>query len=201
MTVIIINSGVGNCGSIANIIHKVGGKAIITDDANLIEGAKKLILPGVGSFDRAINCLKKGGTFSVIKKAAENKIPILGICLGMQMMMEFSEEGQMSGLGFISGKVKKFQIGKEHPPIPNLGWSKLNIKKNSKLFDENIEHRFYFAHSYHVCCENSSDIIATSIFGDEFIAAFQRDNIYGVQFHPEKSHKFGFDFFRKFISI
>ncbi len=195
----IIDYGMGNLGSIANMIKKVGGRSIITSDIEVVKNATKLILPGVGTFDNGMQYLKDSGLIEALnQKVLEEKVPILGICLGMQIMTNRSEEGTMVGLGWVDAEVKKFVS--DELKIPHMGWNIVEHKKNSKLFDEReSEKRFYFVHSYCVSCNSEDDILTTTPYGHDFVSSFEKDNIIGLQFHPEKSHKFGMSIMRNFV--
>lgn len=196
----IINYNLGNLNSIANMLRKIGYDCEITGDAEKIQKAKKLILPGVGAFDHGIKNLYDLRLIDVLKaKVLEEKIPILGICLGMQLMTKSSEEGVLSGLGFINAATKKFVLASNYK-IPHMGWNTIEIKKKSTLTSnmEHEENRFYFVHSYYVHCEQESDILATTHYGIDFVSMFEHDNIFGAQFHPEKSHKFGMQLLKNF---
>jgi len=198
----IIDYGMGNLGSIANMIKKIGYQTEITRDTEKIKEAKKIILPGVGSFDQAIFNLKELELFDLIKyKADTEKIPTLGICLGMQLLTKSSEEGESSGLNLINAEVKRFKFQDVSKfKIPHMGWNFVDQKKEYSLFKDMYEDpRFYFVHSYHVVCNYADDILTTTEYGYPFISAFARDNIMGVQFHPEKSHKFGMKLLKNFI--
>lgn len=198
----IINYGVGNIQSIQNIINHVGGKCRILYSADEIKYVEKLILPGVGSFDHGMEGLIKGNWVEPLNEYVCQGKTILGICLGMQLMCNCSEEGKLKGLGWIDGFVQKFDFdSKSNLKIPHMGWSNLIIKNNSDLFSINDQHRFYFVHSYHVVCREDSIETSSVNYGTEITTSFQKANIYGVQFHPEKSHKFGKELFKKFISI
>ena len=196
---VIIDYGLGNLGSIANMIKKVGHKCIITSELEEIKKASKLILPGVGSFDNGMKSLKELGMIEVLnQKILIEKTPILGICLGMQLMTQSSEEGKLSGLGWIDAKTKKF-VSDTHK-IPHMGWNIIKHQKESKLFDEcKSEKRFYFVHSYCVSCNNQEDILANTNYTQDFVSSFEKENIIGVQFHPEKSHKFGMQLLKNFV--
>jgi glutamine amidotransferase len=202
MTVLIANYGMGNVGSIANMIRKAGGNPVVSDDPAAIAVAEKLVLPGVGAFDQGMQALGDSGLLGSIREAVSNGVPVLGICLGMQLMMESSEEGKLPGLGFVPGEVLKFPVGNAMPRVPHMGWGRITLKKGSPLFPEyEDEQRYYFVHSYYVSCRDVGDVVATTVHGLEFVAAFNRGNLYGVQFHPEKSHRFGMELFRRFLAV
>jgi glutamine amidotransferase len=195
----VIDYGMGNLGSIANMIKKVGAKSIITSSVEDIKRADKLILPGVGSFDNGMRQLKELGLIDTLNtKVLDDKTPILGICLGMQLMAESSEEGELDGLGWVEAKSKKF-ISKSLK-VPHMGWNIIYNQKESKLFSlTDDEKRFYFVHSYFVECNREEDILTTTYYGHDFVSSFEKENIVGVQFHPEKSHKFGMKLFKNFV--
>lgn len=200
----IIDYGCGNLGSIRNMIRKIGGEAVITSDIEQIRQAKKIILPGVGSFDTGMNNLKQSGFIDILnEKAFTEKIPVLGICLGMQLMTKGSEEGNENGLGWFDAQTLKFRFPKGSAnKIPNMGWKHVIQKKESKLFKEMYaEPRFYFVHSYYIESNQAEDVLATSVYGQEYVSAFEKENLCGVQFHPEKSHKFGMKLFTNFLAI
>jgi len=199
----IIDYGLGNPGSILNMLHKLHFDAIITSDAYEIKGASHLIIPGVGSFDKGISNWNSLGLKDLVDYEVLHKHkPVLGICLGMQMMCIESEEGILSGLGWINAKVKKFIFIEKSFKIPHFGWEEITVLVNSPLFKglEN-EARFYFVHSYHVYLNSAGIETAKCTYGYPFTAAFQKDNIFGVQFHPEKSHSFGMRLLSNFISL
>jgi imidazole glycerol-phosphate synthase subunit HisH len=193
--IIIVDYGMGNLGSVLNMIKKVGSRAVISSEPAEISKAEKLILPGVGAFDNGILNLKKMGLLDILnEKVLDRKTPILGICLGAQLLTRKSEEGTLPGLGWIDAECVRFRSvdNTKHLKIPHMGWNEIVIQRNSSLlngFEE--EPRFYFVHSYFLKCNNVGDIIATATHGIEFAAAVNKDNIWGTQFHPEKSHKFG----------
>ena len=197
--IVVINYGMGNLGSIENMIKKIGYKCIITSDLEDIKNANKLILPGVGSFDSGMKNLKELGFIEVLnQKVIIDKIPILGICLGMQLMAKNSEEGTSDGLGWVDAVSKKFIS--DTLKVPHMGWNIINHQKKSKLFDEyESEKRFYFVHSYYVNCNQKGDILTTTNYGKDFTSSFEKENVIGVQFHPEKSHNFGMKLLKNFI--
>lgn len=203
----VIDYGMGNSASILNMIRKVNGAAELCSKPEQLNGAKAIILPGVGSFDNGMAKLENLKFINILNnKVFLDKIPFLGVCLGMHLLFEKSEEGSLPGLGLIKGSIKKFNFSKlklsSDLKVPNMGWRiiKPNSNKNLFLGLEN-EARFYFAHSYYANCVNQSDILATSTYGHQFTCSIRRDNIWGVQFHPEKSHKFGVTFFKNFLKI
>lgn len=198
--IVIVNYNMGNVGSVYNMIKKIGFEALITSNINEIEKAKKIILPGVGAFDNGIINLKKLGLIEILEyKVFKERVPILGICLGMQLMTKKSEEGELQGLSWIDSETKRFVS--DTYKIPHMGWNYVKIIKNSDLFSSEFsEWRFYFVHSYYVECYNKDDILTTTFYIHDFVSSFQRENIIGVQFHPEKSHKFGMMLLKNFIT-
>lgn len=201
--ILIANYGMGNLGSIANMIRKIGGEAEICDAPERIASAEKLILPGVGAFDHGMRSLKKAGMQDALCEAALKRgVPVLGVCLGMQLMLESSEEGHEFGLGWIGGRAKRFPTGGDHPRVPHMGWNSVRSVRDAPLLPLNLDkQRFYFVHSYMVECEEQSDILGISHYGQDFCSAFGRGNIFGVQFHPEKSHAYGMALFKRFLEL
>jgi imidazole glycerol-phosphate synthase subunit HisH len=199
----IVDYGVGNLASIQNMLKKAGHAGLISSRKEDILSAEKLILPGVGAFDTCAEKLRGSGLMDAInKKALEEKIPVLGICVGLQLLTEGSEEGVLPGLGWISGKVIKFRQDALQPgmKIPHMGWTEVEICKPSRLFEDMYEDpRFYFVHSYHLQLDNPEDALVEATYGYKFVAGVERGNIMGVQFHPEKSHKFGLRLLQNFI--
>ncbi len=202
MSIVIIDYGMGNLGSIANMLKKVGAKAVISSDIATIENADKLILPGVGAFDHGMRNLNELGLIPLLNtKVLQDKTPTLGVCLGMQLFSQKSEEGILSGLGWIEAETRRFNFNQEQLglKVPHMGWNLINLKQPHPVFTDMYEEpRFYFVHSYHVVCQQRENILATSHYGYEFVSAVARENIVGVQFHPEKSHKFGMKLYRNF---
>jgi glutamine amidotransferase len=199
--IVIVDYDMGNIGSVYNMLKKIGRKSEITRDLEKIRQADHIILPGVGAFDSGMEQLEKFGVVELIRhKALVDKTPILGICLGAQLMLEKSEEGQKVGLGLVQGEVKRFQLSAESKlRIPNMGWNQIEKVKSSKLVDVLPDQpRFYFVHSYHFKMAQPEDQLLMSEYGYSFCSAFQHENISGVQFHPEKSHKFGMALLRNF---
>ncbi len=201
----IIDYECGNLGSIQNMIKKIGGASRISSNPEEIANAKKLILPGVGAFDTGIKNLHDKGIWDILnKKVLHEKIPILGICLGMQLMTKSSQEGVLSGLSWIDAETCKFsfEYADKKRKIPNMGWNFIQLKKESVLFLNMYENpRFYFVHSYFVRCYNNQDVLAIAEYGFNYHCAFEKENIFGVQFHPEKSHKYGMKLFENFIAL
>lgn len=199
---VIIDYDAGNIGSLRNMLKKLGQDTHLTSDIQDINKATKLILPGVGSFDYGMRKLHELGIIETLNKKKEEGTPILGICLGAQLMCNSSEEGGMEGLKWVNAKVIKFpnQVNNKKLLVPHMGWDKVNASKQSRLFAElTSESRFYFVHSYYIQCASEEDILAQNKNGVIFDSAFERDNTVGVQFHPEKSHKFGKQLLENFI--
>lgn len=196
---------IGNTQSVINMIHRVGGQVVIANTPDDLLPAKKIILPGVGAYDTGMEELNNGGWTTVLNKLViEDHVPVLGICLGMQFFFDGSEEGKLPGLGWIPGYLRKFKQSETMPiKIPHMGWNAVEVKKNGGIIPSSSaeEIRYYFVHSYHAVCENEEHVIATAHHGYDVTAAVQRDNIFGVQFHPEKSHRFGMDLLKKFLLI
>jgi glutamine amidotransferase len=171
----------------------------------MIAKADKIILPGVGAFDNGVTSIRRSGLLSALnEKVIGEKVPTLGICLGMQIMSKQSAEGKLPGLGWIDATTIKFKFNGKNKmlKIPHMGWNRVVIKREDEIFSDMYEKaRFYFVHSYHVICENSVDVLATTYYGYKFTSAFIKDNIIGVQFHPEKSHKFGIKLFENFVGL
>lgn len=202
----IINYGAGNLQSVRNMLKKAGATdVLISDKVEDIQHAEKLILPGVGHFDYGMQKLNESGLIPILEqRVLQEKTPILGICLGAQLMTQSSEEGNVNGLGWVNGKTVAFNKTKlpEGYKIPHMGWNDVYANKESPLFEAMPEHpRFYFVHSYHLEMENERDVWLTANYGYYFCAAYQKDNIYACQFHPEKSHKFGMQLMKNFIEL
>ncbi len=201
----IINYGMGNLGSMLNMLRKIGAEALISSDYAAIANADKLILPGVGSFDAGMDSLKTHGLIPVLqKRVLEDKIPILGVCLGMQLLGKRSEEGKLPGLGWLDAETIrfKFEVDNINLKIPHMGWNQIDVSRSHALFDElEVDNRFYFVHSYHVVCFDPANILGTTSYDIEFTSAVIKNNIMGVQFHPEKSHKFGMRLLQNFAEL
>lgn len=201
--VVIVDCGLGNVGSIQNMLKRIGAGARPSADPAEIRRAPRLILPGVGSFDAGMERLNKVGLTALLTElAVEARVPILGICLGMQLMARRSEEGAAPGLGWIQADVRRFNFSgntQKALKVPHMGWNAVAVTRPTPLIDPAEETRFYFVHSYHVCCDQKLDVLATTTYGTAFTSMFQVDNITGVQFHPEKSHQFGMALFEKWL--
>lgn len=198
----IIDYGLGNLGSIYNMLKKIGCEDVIyattTED---VTRADKYILPGVGAFDTGMQMLNVSGMRNELdKQVLGNKKPILGICLGMQMLGRKSAEGTEEGLGYISFECKRFDVEARGLKVPHMGWDYVEIKKDIPIVrNPKEELRFYFVHSYYAKCEDDTDILMTCDYGLEFAAAVNKENIYGMQFHPEKSHGYGKWLLKNFV--
>lgn len=198
----IIDYGLGNLGSIGNMLKVIGEKPLITSDKDEIGKADKLILPGVGAFDAGMANLSRKNLIEVIKEQAlQEKKPILGICLGMQLLGRKSEEGSLAGLDLIPFDNIRFQLDDTDLKIPHMGWDIVKIKQENHPIVKELTgvQRYYFVHSYHAKCDSEKNILMTCDYGYEFASAVVKDNIYGVQFHPEKSHDFGMALLSNFV--
>lgn len=201
----IVNYGSGNINAIANIYKKLNISYLISRNPSELETVSHLVLPGVGAFDETMRILKKTGLKNFLNDMVmDKKKPIMGICVGMQVLAEGSEEGDLEGFGWIEGYVKKFDLSlfKDKPHVPHLGWNTVDAKKNHSIF-ENIDRRkgFYFLHSYYFDCKNDGDILGTTKYGLIYASAVNHDNVFGMQFHPEKSHQNGLTIFNNFTKI
>jgi len=209
MKIAILDYGIGNIGSLFNMLKKIGVQPEITNNINLLKTADALILPGVGAFDNAMKKLNEMKLIDILNDLVlnDNK-PILGVCLGMQMLGNTSEESAdnniVKGLGWLAADTKKLRhiITDVKVKIPHMGWNYVKPQKDFFLFENiNDQPRFYFAHSYYMHCADNADILATAVHGNiEFTVAIRHKNIAGVQFHPEKSHRFGLNFLKNFFS-
>jgi glutamine amidotransferase len=202
--IVIVDYGLGNLASVLNMFKKAGVKNVcISSDETVIEKASKLILPGVGAFDAGMDNLEKSGLIPLLnKKVMENKIPLLGICLGMQLLTNKSEEGVKPGLGWIDAETLKSNLDPSLKlKVPHMGWNYIKVLNQNPLIEMESKSRFYFVHSYYVKCKDESQSIATSDFGIDFTCMINKDNIYGAQFHPEKSLKFGMQVLENFAKL
>lgn len=198
----VVDYGIGNLGSIKNMFKRIGFPAVISSDLDQIAAADKLLLPGVGSFDNAMERINSTELRGILdRKALEEGTPILGICLGMQLLTRGSEEGNLPGLGWIPSNTVRFPIN-PGLKVPHMGWNLVTSPRTSLLtVDLPLESRFYFVHSYCVHVDNPENSILKTNYGIEFDAAIQRGNIYGTQFHPEKSHRFGMQLLTNFARL
>jgi glutamine amidotransferase len=199
----IINYGLGNLSAFVNVYKRLNIDVQLASTVSDLKKASKLILPGVGTFDQAMNKLNLSGLRNdldelVIKK----KIPIIGICVGMQIMGLKSDEGVLPGLGWIKGKVNRLFFNNKNLPLPHMGWNDIKIKKKSPLID-NLDNykKFYFLHSYYFQCQNLDDVIANINYGFDFPCIINHENIFGIQCHPEKSHYNGMNLLKNFAEL
>ena len=202
--IVIIDYGMGNVGSILNMLKSIHTEAIISSKISEIRKAEKIILPGVGAFDYAVKNLNKLGMIEPLNEVViDKKIPILGICLGMQLLTKKSEEGTLKGLGWIDAETIRFRFDKNSSlKVPHMGWNEVQITQTNPLFkDMYPDPRFYFVHSYYVKCNNDKNIMTTTKYGSDFTSSLVKENILGVQFHPEKSHKFGKLLLKNFVEL
>ena len=199
--VAIIDYGLGNLGSIANMLKVIGEKSIITADKEKIAAAERIILPGVGAFDAGMQKLNDAGLVTFIREQAlTHQKPILGICLGMQLLGRKSEEGQLGGLSLIPFDTVRLKLDDTNLKVPHMGWDIVEIKQENPLLDGLTgRQRYYFVHSYHAVCDSPENVLMTCDYGYTFACSVVRNNIYGVQFHPEKSHDFGMALLENFV--
>lgn len=202
---VIIDYGIGNLQSIKNMLKRIGVNGVISSEKSVIEGAQKFILPGIGAFDYGMSKLNESGCIPLLNdKVLKQKTPILGICLGAQLFTQRSEEGKTNGLGWFDAETVRFNFGNntDNLKIPYMGWNDVNYNSSSRLFANMYDNpRFYFVHTYHLKTAHHQEIIATSKYGYEFPVGLERENIIGVQFHPEKSHRFGMMILKNFSEL
>ncbi len=202
--IVIIDYGIGNLASVQNMFKKIGVKdVVVSSNKEVIASASKLLLPGVGAFDAGMSNLENSGLVPILnKKVIEEKTPILGICLGMQLLTKRSEEGKKLGLGWIDAETVRFNPDPALKlKVPNMGWNYITVKRPNPLVDMESKNRFYFVHSYYVKCFDETQSLATSNFGVDFTCMVNKENIFGAQFHPEKSLKFGMKVLENFSKI
>lgn len=202
----IVDYGIGNIQAFLNIFNRLGIKAQRAPNIKLLREASHIILPGVGHFDQAMKKLNNSGLRDCLENLVINSnIPLLGICVGMQVLANKSEEGVLPGLGWISGNVRAFSNNPtwSQLPLPHMGWNKLNINQSALISSENNDQlsEYYFLHSYYFDAKDKSTVNATSEYGFKFDAVINHENIYGVQFHPEKSHEYGEKILKNFSTI
>lgn len=200
----IVDYGMGNLGSVKNMFKRIGVACEVTGDLERIQKAQKILLPGVGAFDTAMSRINSSGMLPILNhKAMVEKVPVLGICLGMQLLTSGSDEGILKGLGWIAAKTLSFKEKiSDELKIPHMGWNVVNISASNEMtraFEG--ETRFYFVHSYFVKVDDARNSMMTTNYGLPFDSAIHQDNIFGAQFHPEKSHKFGMQLFRNFAKL
>lgn len=201
----IVDYGLGNINAFANIYKRLNIPFIAATSSQELLAASKVILPGVGAFDFAMQRLNESGMRETLDELVlERRLPVLGVCVGMQMMATSSEEGVKPGLNWIPGEVKKIDVSRlsHKPTTPHMGWNQICPQKDLQVFaDIDCEHGFYFLHSYYFSCRDASDILAVSEYAGEFACAIHRDNIYGFQFHPEKSLLNGVNLLKNFANL
>jgi imidazole glycerol-phosphate synthase subunit HisH len=202
--IVIIDYGMGNLNSVKRKLSLIGVKAVISSDSSTIINANKIILPGVGHFKKAVENLRKLKLWEILNDIVlKKKTPILGICLGMQLMAKHSEEGNAEGFGWFDADVIKFRINNVLKyKVPHMGWNNLIMKRKTSLFDGvDLSSEFYFVHSYHLKCFNQEHILTETVYENSFVSSIQKENIYGVQYHPEKSHDAGELLLNNFIKM
>ena len=201
--VVIIDYGMGNIRSILNKLDRAGQRSYVSYEEDVIEKAEKLILPGVGHFLNGMKKLNERNIINILnQKVLVDKIPILGICLGMQLFTCYSEEGNTKGLGWLDAETIKFRLEDIKHKVPHMGWNSIDKKKDSLLLKGIPDNcYYYFVHSYHIKCNNINDILTMSFYGYDFISAIEKDNIFGTQFHPEKSHGWGEKILNNFLDL
>jgi glutamine amidotransferase len=197
----IVGSGAGNVGSVLKMIARIGSEARVITTPEEIASAQKLILPGVGAFDAGMAALRATGLDEAIQRAVSNNgATILGICLGMQLLLDGSDEGSSVGLALVPGRARRFDVQAQGLRVPHMGWNEVEPVRQSVLFaGEDAEQRFYFAHSYYVECSEPADVAGETTYGIRYASALQRGRVFGVQFHPEKSHRFGMALLGRFL--
>ena len=203
MEVTIVEGGIGNVKSVLRMFEAVEVSAELVSDPAEAADCRRLVIPGVGAFDAGMAALNRGWRGMLDHLALERRVPVLGICLGMQLLCRRSEEGEASGLGWIAADVKRIDTGGDPAlKIPHMGWADVTpVRPNPLIPEDEGEQRFYHVHSYRADCDDPADVIATARYGTEFTTALQHGNIFGVQFHPEKSHRFGMALMRRFASL
>lgn len=204
-TIAVVDYGVGNLNSVANMIRRAGAEAALVRTPAEILQAERLVLPGVGAFDACRQALDRAeGVEAAIRKAVARNTPLLGICVGMQLLGSASEEGTLPGLDLIPAQVRRFDPARMEDRgsirIPHMGWRSVTPRGRATLLQGELAelNRFYFVHSYYFDCDDPEHIAGTAFYGHEFTAAVERGRVYGAQFHPEKSHRFGLALFRNF---
>lgn len=197
----VVDSGVANLGSILNMLKRIGVDSRVSRDPGLIRDADKLILPGVGAFDAGMAGLRRDGLSEALDEAVTRRaVPVLGLCLGMQLMGQSSEEGSSSGLGWIDVRCVRFAFpsGLLARKVPHMGWNTVEVQQPHPIFAGLHDARFYFVHSFHAVAADEANVLARTEYGEKFPSSIVKDNIIGMQFHPEKSHRFGMQLLRNF---
>tara|TARA_B100001250_G_C19789812_1_gene785917 strand:- start:609 stop:1214 length:606 start_codon:yes stop_codon:yes gene_type:complete len=198
----ILDYKMGNLGSVQKALKRLDIDSIITNKHKDLIEVDKIILPGVGNFKEGIKNLNKLGLTNCLNELViDKKIPILGICLGMQLLCNFSEEGNKEGLGWINADVIKFNFNDSRFKIPHMGWNTVEVIKDTPLLDKNSLDDYYFVHSFYIKCNNPKNIIGITNYKNSFVSVFNSNNIYGTQFHPEKSHMEGLKILKNFSEL
>jgi imidazole glycerol-phosphate synthase subunit HisH len=195
----VIDSGIGNFLSVVNMLKKIGYESILTDDYDLISKSKILIFPGVGNFDHVMHKIYEKKIDKAILNSLEKNSKLLGICVGMQALFTKSEEGELKGLNLINGYIRKFNFKNNNFKIPHMGWNEVKFNNKSVFSKTLANNKFYFVHSYFADCNDKGDILGITNYSTDFVSSVKKGNIYGVQFHPEKSHYFGKEFLKIFL--
>jgi glutamine amidotransferase len=191
--IVVVDTGIANLGSLRNMFKRIGQPVLLSADAPDIANATKLVLPGVGAFDTGMQRLTELDLVGPLSEAAlERRIPVLGVCLGMQLITKGSEEGTLPGLGWIDAETIAFRRDDPDVKVPHMGWNTVSPTRQDTLFKGLADDaRFYFVHSFHVRCADDADVLGWTTHGSRFASAVQHENVMGTQFHPEKSHRFG----------
>ena len=203
-TIHVIDLGIGNLGSVINMLNRAGVRVERTSDPAVIATARKVILPGVGSFDALVHKIDAAGFRTPLLEHAHAGKYLLGICLGMQVLANSSEEGRLDGLGLVPGRVRHFRFEGENVQlkVPHMGWNSVAPRyAHSLAHGLETGARFYFVHSYHFECDEKDDVLFHTHYGFDFASAVKRGNVIGVQFHPEKSHRFGLQMIQNFVEL
>ncbi len=203
-SIVVIDYGVNNVGSVVNMLRRLEVEPLVARDGRDVVGASAIILPGIGAFDTGVVNLERTGLFNAIRERAAQGAPILGICLGMQLLTRGSEEGSREGLGLVPATARRFAFdnGARRLKVPHMGWNETDCI-DPELFAgfEQEAARFYYVHSYHVLCDDSAHVAARSTYGIPFTAAVRAGHVFGTQFHPEKSHRFGMRVLSNFVRL
>lgn len=198
----VIDYASGNIGSIVNMISHVGGTAVVVSDPTQLSTVDRLILPGVGHFDHGVQLLKERGLFEPLREQDGTSQPLLGVCLGMQLLLSSSEEGEQPGLGLVPGECRKFRPEDRTLKVPHMGWNTVRSARASQALSPQLDDsRYYFVHTYYAAPEDPSHVAGVTHYGEDFCSVVDTDRgIFGYQFHPEKSHRFGMALLREFVS-